>query len=89
MSGDPSHASLVLFFNNISGSKMLMLRRNSMPQTNNMDAKHCAGQTLILDFQLKRYLEGLFDGFSCQNKDPGLNFRRNYTLRGKHTSGGK
>ena len=52
-----------------------------MPQANNMDAKHCAQQTIILDSQLKRYLEGLFDGFSCQNKDPGFNLRRNYTLR--------
>ena len=38
-------------FNNISGSKMSIWKRNSMPQANNMDAKHCAGQTLILDFQ--------------------------------------
>ena len=52
-----------------------------MPEANNMDAKDCAWQTIILDFQLKRYLEGLFDGFSCQNKDPGFNLRRNYTLR--------
>ena len=53
-----------------------------MPQANNMDTKHCAGQTKILDYQLKRYLEGLFDEFSCQNKDPGFNFRQNYTLSG-------
>ena len=51
-----------------------------MPQANNMGAKHCARQTIILDFLLKRYLEGLFDGFSCQNKDPRFNLRRNYTL---------
>ena len=52
-----------------------------MPQAINMDAKHCARQTIILDFQLKWYLEGLFEGFSCQNKDPGFNSRQNYTLK--------
>ena len=59
---------------------MPIWKQNSMPQANNMDAKHCAGQTLILDFKWKRYLEGLFDGFSAQKKDPGFNLRRNYTL---------
>ena len=29
---------------------------------------------------MKKYLEGLFDGYTCQNKDPGFNFRHNYTL---------
>ena len=61
-------------FNNISGSKMPIWKRNSMPQANNMDAKHCAGQTLMLDFQWKRYLEGLFDWFSCQKFAPELHF---------------
>ena len=57
-------------FSNISGSKMPIWKQNSMPQANNMDAKHCTGQTLILDFQRKRFLEGLFDGFHAKTKTP-------------------
>ena len=47
---------------------------------------HCSGPLWanpILDYQRpvrKPCLEGLFYGFLCQ-KDPGFNFRRNYSLR--------
>ena len=53
---------------------MPMWERNSIVQSNNMVAKHCARQTQILDFQQKRYLEGLFDGFSCKKKTLGSIF---------------
>ena len=43
-----------------------------------MEAQHCAGQTLCSIFNEKRYLEGLFDGYTGKDKDPGFNFCKNY-----------
>ena len=52
-----------------------------MPLTNSMEASWAvASGKLYTLINEKNGLEGLFDVFTCQNKDPGFHFRRNYTL---------
>ena len=61
-------------FSNISGSKMPIWKRNSMLQANNMDAKHCAGQTQTSIFNEKGIWRACWMGFHAKTKTLGSIF---------------
>jgi hypothetical protein len=58
-------------FSNISGSKMPIWKQNSMPQANNMDAKHCAGQTQTSIFNEKGIWRANLMGFHAKTMTLG------------------
>ena len=58
-------------FNNISGSKMPIWKRNSMPQANNMDANIAAGKLKYSIFNEKGILRAYLMGFQAKSQTLG------------------